>query len=73
MKPKNKSFDQDFDLFMVKLWSKYGQKWSKKGYLTIKFEKNEKNQFNFVFSNKAHDDGFGELSGAQKARSKLQL
>ena len=41
------------------------------GYLTIKFLKNEKNHFYFVYSNKAHDDGFRELSGAQKARFKL--
>ena len=39
IKPKNKSFDLNFDLFMVKLWSNLGQK---NGYLTIKFEKNEK-------------------------------
>ena len=43
---------------MVNLWSNFGQK---RGYLTITLEKNEKNQFNFVFSNKAHEDGFGEL------------
>ena len=68
IRPKNKSFDLNFDLFMVKLWSNFGQKM---GYLTIKFEKNEKNHFYFVYSNKAHEDGFGELSWAQKARSKL--
>ena len=37
----------------------------------IKFLENEKSHFYFVYSNKAHDDGFGELSWAQKARSKL--
>ena len=68
MKPKNKSFDLNFDLFMVKLWSKFGQKM---GYLTIKIEKIGKNHFYFVYSNKAHEDGFRELSGAQKTRSKL--
>jgi len=57
--PKNKSFDLNFDLFMVNLWSNFGQK---KGYLTIKFEKIEKDYFDFVYSNKAHDGGFGELS-----------
>ena len=44
IKPKNKSFDLNFDLFMVKLWSNFGQKMS---YLTIKFEKNEKIIFLF--------------------------
>jgi hypothetical protein len=53
---------------MVKLWSNLGQK---NGYLTIKFEKNEKNIFYFFQSNGAHEDGFGELSWAQKALSKV--
>ena len=52
-KLKNKLFDQNFDLFMVKTWSNFGQK--------IYFS---------VYSDRARDDGYGELSWLEKARSK---